>query len=88
MLFRSLWNKETDSLKELKNRVALIRFTYAHCMPSARGDGAIGDWLELALYRFHGFRKTEYNSERLPCFEPLVSLSHYLKRYDEIIRVE
>lgn len=85
-----LWNPRSDSLPELKNRVALFRFTYAHCMPSARGDGAIGDWLELALYYFHGFHKTRFNSAKLPCFEPLASitLSRYLATYPQIITVE
>jgi hypothetical protein len=33
------------------------------------GDGAIGDWLELILYRYHGFEKTQHNSSLLPCIE-------------------
>ena len=59
-------------------------------MPSARGDGAIGDWLELAIYRFHVFNKTHHHSDTLPCFDPLasLSLSHYCGRYDNTITVE
>jgi hypothetical protein len=85
-----LWNREKETLQDLKNRVFLFRFLYANCMPNSRGDGAIGDWLEIALYRFHGFAKTRHNSERLPCFEPLasLSLSHYLERYNQTITVE
>ncbi len=84
------WNPRTDSVQELKNRVALLRFTYAHCMPCARGDGAVGDWLETALYRVNGFVKTRYNADKLACFEPLVStsLSRYLENYDKAIVVE
>ncbi len=84
-----LWDRATDSLQELKNRVALLRFLYAHCMPCVRGDGAVGDWLELAIYRYHGFIHTHHNSSTLPCFEPLASLrlSHYLGRYDRTITV-
>ena len=79
-----------DTVKALKERVALIRFVYAHCMPCARGDGAVGDWLELALYRYHGFTKTRFNPDKLPAFEPLASLSfsRYLGAYDSIITVE
>jgi len=82
------WNRTTESLKELKNRVSLMRFLYSHCMPSARGDGAIGDWLELMLYRYHGFNDTHFNSRRLPCFETLCSTpSRYLSEYDGIITI-
>ncbi|MEI8125977.1 MAG: hypothetical protein WCG42_09490 [Parachlamydiaceae bacterium] len=28
-----LWNPGTETVQELKNRVTLFRFTYAHCMP-------------------------------------------------------
>lgn len=84
------WDHQKDSLQALKNNVALIRFLFAHCMPSARGDGAIGDWLELTLYRYHGFSNTRYNPNRLPCFEALstLSLSQYLRNYEKTITVE
>lgn len=83
------WNSAKDSLEDLKGRVALLRFSYAHCMPCFRGDGAVGDWIELAIYRFHGFRKTHYNEGKLACFEPLasLSLSRYLENYASIITV-
>ena len=84
-----LWNKEKDSLKGLKETVALIRFLFAHCMPSSRGDGAIGDWLELTIYRYHGFSDTRYNPNKLPCFEALSTLflSTYVRNYADIITV-
>jgi hypothetical protein len=84
-----LWNPKTDTKQELKNRVALFRYAYAHCTPCHRGDGAIGDWLELALYRYHGFTDTRFTQDKLACFETLtaLSLSHYLDRYDSIITV-
>lgn len=78
------------SLDVLKDRVALLRFVYGNSMPCSRGDGAIGDWLEIALYRYHGFKGTKHNSERLPCFELLstINLSEYLREYRETIVVE
>jgi hypothetical protein len=48
------WDSEKP-VKDLKDRVALFRFMYSHCTPCVRGDGAVGDWLELAIYRYHGF---------------------------------
>lgn len=85
-----LWDKEKDSLQTLMDTVALMRFLFAHCMPSGRGDGAIGDWLELTIYRYHGFSKTRYAPDRLPCFEALstLTLSSYLRNYRETITVE
>lgn len=85
-----LWDKNTQSLDELKDLVATIRFLYAWCMPNLRGDGAIGDWLEIAIYRYHGFTKTTHNQNTLPCFEPLASTSfkEYRESYNETISIE
>jgi hypothetical protein len=83
------WTSEQD-VKDLKDRVALFRFMYSHCTPCIRGDGAIGDWFELAIYRYHGFAKTKFSQDKLPCFETLasISLSRYMSEYDKIITVE
>lgn len=83
----SLFREDVQS--HLKERVMLIRILYAQCTPCVRGDGAIGDWIELLLYRYHGFSKTAFNQKRLPCFETLasISLSRYRDQYDEIIRI-
>ena len=80
------WDQLRESVDDLKDRVALLRYLYANCMPCLRGDGAIGDWLELLIYRYHGFVNTRFSSERLPNFEPMVhTLLGYRARYDEII---
>ncbi|HSX37281.1 MAG TPA: hypothetical protein VLE95_00445 [Chlamydiales bacterium] len=83
------WDK-TKSLDSLKDNIALLRFVYGNSMPCFRGDGAVGDWLELALYRHHGFEETKHNNNRLPCFELLAttSLSEYLKNYRDTISVK
>ncbi|HSX37280.1 MAG TPA: hypothetical protein VLE95_00440 [Chlamydiales bacterium] len=80
----------TKPLESLKDNIALLRFVYGNSMPCSRGDGAVGDWLELALYRHHGFEETKHNSKRLPCFELLstTSLSEYLKNYRDTIFVK
>lgn len=84
------WNKATSSLEDLKERVALLRFAYGNSMPCARGDGSVGDWLELAIYRFHGFKNTRHNNDLLPCYELLATtnLSQYLEDYKKTIIVE
>ena len=88
-LAKKIYEKIPETVEDLKDRVALFRFTFSHCMPSHRGDGAIGDWLELMIYRVHGFVNTRYNSEKLACFETLtsLSLSRYRREYDTIITV-
>lgn len=85
-----LWDKQTQALEELKDKVALFRYIYAYCMPCFRGDGAIGDWFELSIYRFHGFTGTRYRLKASACYEPLTStsLSLYRKRYDKTIIIE
>ena len=84
-----LWDKKEESLEVLKNRVALIRYMYAYAMPNFRGDGAIGDWLEMIIYHFHGFTDTQYKEGILPPFEPLACLQfqEYLDRYDKTIDI-
>lgn len=83
------WNR-TKPVDDLKDRVALLRYTYAYSMPCTRGDGAVGDWLEFTLYRHHGFVKTRHARDQLPCFEPLstIDLSDYIKNYRKTVIVE
>lgn len=84
------WDKNTSTLDTLKEKVALLRFVYGNCMPCHRGDGAIGDWLELDIYRYHGFKNTKHNAAVLPCFELLATtrISEYLTDYKNTITVQ
>lgn len=84
------WDKETQGIRDLKDQVALLRFLFAHCMPSHRGDGAIGDWLELTIYHYHGFLNTSFNDDTLPCIEALATplFSQYRARYDALIDIK
>ena len=84
-----VWKRDGDNIDTLIENIALFRFMYAYCMPCTRGDGAIGDWFELGIYRAHGFTKTCHNSKTLPCYEPLgsTSFSAYLKRYKKSTKV-
>lgn len=90
-IFRDIltWNR-SESLETLKDRMALLRFVYGNSMPCSRGDGGVGDWLELILYRYLGFSKTRHAKDKLPCFEMLstIKLSDYLRNYPETIIVE
>ena len=79
----------TEFSKELQQKIAVFRYVYGFCAPCLRGDGAIGDWLEIALYRFHGFENARHNPHCLPCFELFtLSVNEYLKRYPATIIID
>jgi len=45
---------DTNDFKELKTRVGVLRYSFAHCTPFTRGSAAIGEWLEESIYRSFG----------------------------------
>ncbi|GAB4187095.1 MAG: hypothetical protein Tsb0015_05490 [Simkaniaceae bacterium] len=79
---------EEEGLTELKNRVALLQYEFAHAMPFYRGSAAIGEWLEKAVYGYHGWQ-VHYNSEKMENLEALIySLKEFVGEYDSIVRLE
>lgn len=42
-----------EGIPELKERVALFRYLFAHATPFMRGSAAIGEWIEMGLYSCH-----------------------------------
>ena len=84
-----LWNRDEESLVHLKNKVALLRYEFSHNMPFQRGSAAIGEWLEIAIYRYHGFTKSHHSKTYLTDLEALTSFSldDFLKRYDKTITI-
>ncbi|MCH9610794.1 MAG: hypothetical protein S4CHLAM81_00890 [Chlamydiales bacterium] len=72
-------------IEELRQMVAKLRWLYASCMPCHRGDGAVGDWLELIIYSYHGYQAA-FNQSFMPNVEPLVlALDDYCERYRDLI---
>lgn len=75
--------------KDLKEKMALFRYIFAHGMPYQRGSAAIGEWLEMAIYRHLGFSCSQPNREEpvdlaaLTCF----SFAEYLKKYNELTQI-
>ncbi|MBS0585663.1 MAG: hypothetical protein JSR76_05115 [Verrucomicrobia bacterium] len=59
---------------ELKNRVALLSYTFSHAMPFRRGSAAIQEWLRAAIFRSHGLDMT-YNRDALADLDALTALS-------------
>ena len=79
---------QAPDLKTLKEKVAVLRWVYANSMPCRRGDGAVGDWLELAIYQAKGYQ-VRFNQEKMPNAEPLArDLKDYLENYDSTIIIE
>ena len=48
------WNRE-EGLEKLTHLIADITYLFSHAMPLERGSAAVGEWLEMALYQYHGF---------------------------------
>ncbi len=70
-------------MNELKNRVGLFRYEFAHVIPFERGSAAVGEWLECAIYRYHGFEFEVRKNVDLEAFStPL--LSQFMQKYHDM----
>lgn len=76
---------------ELKEKMALFRYIFAHGNPFIRGSSAIGEWLEKAIYQHLGFscEQPKGNStETIDVFAlTALSFAEYLRKYHEAIRI-
>ncbi|MCH9610605.1 MAG: hypothetical protein S4CHLAM81_02330 [Chlamydiales bacterium] len=76
--------RESDFSK-LKERVALFRWSYGNACPNWRGDGAIGNMLELLIYIAKGYRP-RYAPDSMPSGECLVRGPRaFVEAYNEIV---
>ncbi len=86
-VFKEAIECSRNDLKTLKERMALINYLAAHAMRSSRGESAIIEWLERAIYGYHGF-KVEYNQKKMVNLEALTSsLDEFAKNYDSTIKL-
>ncbi len=78
------WKKRGGgSIKQLQEQMALFRFIFALCMPSFRGDGAVGDWMEEIAFAVNGV-KLVISEKTLTPFEPLalaIAPGKYTEQY-------
>jgi hypothetical protein len=74
-------------LSILKKLVALLRYEMA-CMPFSRGTAAISEWIEAAIYEYHGI-KYQADPNRLVDLEAYASpfFSDFLNSYDGMIQL-
>lgn len=81
------WDSKTSTVQDLMGRIALFRYVFAHAMPFYRGSAAIAEWIETALYRFHGMEGFRYNSNKSVDLEALTALrlSTFIDNYKHMV---
>ncbi len=80
------WKKGSESVKELKDPVGLLRYLFGNAMPEFHGSGAIGEYLENIVYcGIHGF-DLKYADDKSIDLEALTSsLPEFMKGYDTAV---
>ena len=80
------WNgEETQQLVDL---VGLINYLFAHAMPFERGSAAVSEWLEMAIYKYHGL-DMQYNESVSINMEALIlPLYEFIAKYPSMIKLE
>lgn len=76
------WTSERPE-EDLKIAMGLIRYQFAHAMPFKRGSAAIAEWLETAIYRYHGFDRFQQPCDRLLDLDAFTafSLKEFMENY-------
>lgn len=86
-LFVEVLRWHGENKEELINLIGLINYLFAHAMPFARGSAAISEWIEMALYRFHGLN-LEYNQTLSINMEALtLPLHDFIAKYPSMIKL-
>lgn len=86
-IFKEAMQWDGKELKSLKGRVALLEYEFAHAMPFYRGSAAISEWLESAIYAFHGYQLS-YAPDKMVNLEALTSsIKGFSENYDKMIQL-
>ena len=87
-IFQKVIEYRDGDVAKLKNTVALLQYEIAHAMPFKRGSAAISEWLEMAIYRYHGFKMT-YNSGVMVNLEALtLTPAQFVREYEKMIKLQ
>ncbi len=87
-LFKEAVITPSSELQQIKERVALFKYYFSHSAPYHRGSAAIGEWMERAIYRSHGY-EARYFDHVCSDLEALVApLSTFWERYDQIVHIQ
>lgn len=81
------WNRE-EGLEKLTHLIADITYLFSHAMPLERGSAAVGEWLEMALYRYHGF-DIKYAEGVCVNMEALtLPYKEFMEKYTSFLKIE
>ena len=59
----------------------LIQYLFAHAMPYMRGTASIAEWLESAIYLFHGFDLERIEGKNVNCSALIMSYQDFRDEY-------
>jgi Avirulence protein len=87
-IFKQAIEWKSGETQELINLVGLINYLLAHTMPFKRGSAAIAEWLEMAIYRYHGL-ELQYDTKYSINMEALtLPLDEFIDKYPAMIKLE
>jgi hypothetical protein len=80
------WDGKDSS--KLMNSVAHLIYQFSHAMPFNRGSSAVSEWLEMSIFRLHGYRLID-DPNKLVNLEALtLPQEDFVKNYTSTIRLE
>lgn len=81
------WKPE-EGLEALTRLIAEITYLFSHAMPLKRGSAAVGEWLEMAIYQYHGFN-IKYAEGICVNMEALtLSYKEFIEKYPSFFKIE
>ena len=87
-LFKQVIEWDGIDRQELINHVALLQYEFAHAMPFKRGSAAISEWLEMIIYRYHGFSLNYTQSTKVNLEALTQPLKQFIEQYPSLIVLE
>ena len=81
-LFNSIMNwDQSQGQEKLHDLSAQIQYLFAHAMPYMRGTASIAEWLESAIYQFHGFDLERIEGKNVNCSALIMSYQDFRDEY-------
>ncbi len=84
-IFERVLQCDSKKVETIKEMVALLNYELSHATPFVRGSAAIIEWMEQAIFCFHGFT-LKYNPKKMVNLEALtLPLNEFVKNYNEMV---
>lgn len=77
-----------DGTRKLQDLSAVLQYQFAHCMPFHRGSAAISEWLESALYLYHGYDLQRVKNESVNNHAFALTLPDFIEKYKTILSIQ